>query len=161
MAKKKGGAKKSTAKKAAAPEVEAVEEKVETPIEGTNEGSGDYDPELPTSPGPEVKQELAQEPDLTPEEEPEASLPLEDNSPAALPPGALAPPVVEHKEVLVNEETWKDRVLAEAKELRIKMDALRAALDGYKVPATEVDILNKQYKAMHEYYVILNTRLSR
>ena len=57
-------------------------------------------------------------------------------------------------------ETWQDRVLAEAKELKIKMDALKAAVEGNRVPASEVDILNEQYVAMHAYYVILNRRLS-
>lgn len=58
-------------------------------------------------------------------------------------------------------DDWRVRVKEEAAELKIKMDALRSAVDGRKVPATEVEILNKQHAVMREYYIILNTRLSR
>ena len=163
MAKNKGGNKKSAAKKPAAKaavvkeETPAEEPQVdngtveETPVappveelhndEGTNEGSGEVAPPV-------------EEP--TPNQEPEASLPPEDNSPAAEETPVAPEPVAE----TLKEETWKDRVLAEARELKIKMDALKAAVEGNKVPASEVGILNEQYQAMHAYYVILNRRLS-
>jgi len=176
MAKNNGGNKKPAAKKATAPKADMAEEKVETPVEGTNAGSGEYDPELPSSPGPvdetpaveetpsenpqpEVEQELAQEPDPTPEEEPEASLPPEDESPKEEDIPTMPEPIAETKAPLT-EETWRDRVLDEAKELKIKMNALKAAVEGNKVPATEVGILNEQYDAMYAYYLILNRRLS-
>jgi len=61
----------------------------------------------------------------------------------------------------VVEVTWRDMVRAEASDLKQKMVALKKAIAENKVPLDEVSILNEQHKAMHAYYVVLNTRLSK
>lgn len=58
-------------------------------------------------------------------------------------------------------ETYKDRLMIETLDLRDRMTKLKAALDGGKVPATEIPILNEQYQAMNNLYIILNKRLGR
>ena len=181
----KDGDKKSTAKKPAAKAVVKEETPIEEPQvdngtvkeedipvgpgnpEGTNEGSGEVPEEAPAveetvpeeTPAEETPAEEVQE-----EETPEASLPPEDNSPkeedVPTMPEPVAPPVDYRKIEAKPESNWRDRVLTEARELKIKMDALKAALDGHKVPASEVVILNEQYTAMQAYYLILNKRLS-
>jgi hypothetical protein len=133
---KKGSAKKSAAKKPAAKKVEtakAVEEatKVEDATPETVEAV--------------VKAESVEEVKeiITPEVEPE-------------------PTVVVVKDVgkPAAEDTWKDRVRIEAKELKEKMVALRTAINDHKVPLDQVPILNEQHAAMQAYYIILNRRLS-
>ena len=51
--------------------------------------------------------------------------------------------------------------MTETLDLRDKMAKLKDAVENNKVPASEVDILNEQYDAMHAYYIILNKRLGR
>ena len=187
MANKKSGSKKSTAKKTAAKKTAPA--KVETPVEETpiltkedlenaaydNLSEADMVPDDPSMGtqseelnADDVAENIGQAltgaelPDGLNDDDAEPQIDAEPEVKEDVPttPEPVAP--VDYKKTAPQpDSTWKDRVLEEAKELKIKMNALRAALDGNKVPATEVDILNKQHKAMHEYYVILNTRLSR
>ena len=175
MAKKKSGSKKSAAKKPAAKKTAPA--KVETPVEETPILTKEYiipdDPSIGTQSeelnSDEVTKNIeealngAELPDGLNDDDAEPQIDAEPEVQEDVPtmPEPVAPPVDYRKTAPQPDTAWRDRVLEEAKELKIKMDALRAAVDGNKVPATEVDILNKQYKAMHEYYVILNTRLSR
>ena len=55
----------------------------------------------------------------------------------------------------------KDRLYREAIDIRDKMIKLKTDLETNAVPLSEVEILTEQYNVMHQYVVILNTRLSR
>jgi len=159
MAKNKGGNKKSTAKKAAAPKVDAVEEKVETPIEGTNEGSGDYDPELPTSPGP--ADELHQDTSEDTQEEVESETEVETVTPDPEPEPEECPEPEDCVKEDAPVEDWKTRLYQEALDNKDKMVKLKSAIENKTVPTSEISILTEQYNAMHALAVIFNTRLGR
>ena len=134
MAKKK--VKKAAAKKPVAKKKPIIK-KVETPVEETPIEEPQVD---------NTTEDLTGLTDLN-EDQPEPEVQAEPEEVVA----PIDPP----------KETWRDRVLSEAKDLKEKMTKLRTALDTAKVPASEIEILNEQYKAMHAYYIIINTRLSR
>jgi len=139
-------------------EVENLVEEVQPQVEeGINAGPGDdtaeepaVAPALTPIDGAEALQEEAQAP---PVEEPVAPT-FDPEAVAEAPAPTPAPKEVPRAD-------WKDDVRIEAKELKEKMVRLRTALDENKIPTSEVSILNEQYGAMNQYYIILNTRLSR
>jgi hypothetical protein len=187
MAKKKTTAKKSTSKpkaksgaKKTSTAKKSAPKKEETPVAPPVE-EPQVDADVPVGPGndpaepvadampedlnatetaePEAEETAPEEPTAHPDPSPEPAENIKDPTPV---------PVEEttsHSEgpapVLAGDQSWKDRVKEEAAELKIKMDNLRSALDNNRVPQTEVEILNRQWTVMREYYVILNTRLSR
>lgn len=58
-------------------------------------------------------------------------------------------------------ETYIDRLHIEKADLDDKIAKLKAALDGKKVPDTEVSILNLQLNTMQHYSNILETRINK
>jgi len=195
---KKGGNKKNSPKKPAAPKVEKVEEKVEEVILPTEEekanGPGNDVPveeiseDIPVTPGADLPADLnatdssdeetvaendkadeeAQtaveeaEVDLTPATEP-ADEPTPEPEPETEPEPQVEvkeeAPVA--KEPVAKEDNYKTRLYDEAVELRDRMVKLKTALETNAVPASEVEILTKQYGVMHQLAVILNERLGR
>lgn len=78
-------------------------------------------------------------------------------------PKKVVEPVIKLEKAPIVEvaETWRDRLVLEAKDLKTKMTALKTALDEGTVPTSERVILKEQYDAMMNYYIILNRRLSK
>lgn len=127
---------KPKAKAKAAPKKEEtpLEEPVLTDLNDSDVGSAEPENvDVPVMPEP------------TPEPEPEVQVePEVDMTDAEPAPG----------------DTWRDRLKSEAADLKEKMVKLRSAIDERKVPLDQVPILNEQYGAMMDYYIILNRRLS-
>ncbi len=142
-AKNKSGAKKTAAKKTTSKKAEVKKE--EASVAEVKE---------------EALAEMGTPEEVTLEETVDPSLSQDNDSELEETQPEVQEEVV-HKDPPAKEETYKDRLMTETLDLRDKMAKLKDAVENNKVPASEVDILNEQYDAMHAYYIILNKRLGR